>query len=105
METKTALSKFLSFFLTKIVIAVSLIVGVVVLVEWSGRPLLARTPLSENSGNIILAIAESALVLLTYIFLFRVYEKRKIGELSTNAFWKNAAIGYAMGFGLQSIFV
>ena len=105
MKTQSSLSKFLSFFLTKIVIGVSFIVGVVALVEWSGRPLLAKTELPEDSVNIIVAIAESALALLTYTFLFRVYEKRKINELSTNAFWKNAVIGYVTGFFLQSIFI
>ena len=105
MKTQSALSKFLSFFLTKIVIGVSSIVGVVALVEWSGRPLLAKTELPEDSVNIMVAIAESALALLTYTFLFRVYEKRKINELSTNAFWKNAVIGYVTGFFLQSIFI
>ena len=77
MKTQTALSKFLSFFLTKIIIGVSLIVGVVALVEWLGRSLLAKTKLPDNSVNIIVAIAESALALLTYTFLFRLYEKRK----------------------------
>jgi len=105
MKTQSALSKFLSFFLTKIVIGVSSIVGVVALVEWSGRPLLAKTQLPEDSVNIMVAIAESALALLTYTFLFRVYEKRKINELSADAFWKNAVIGYVTGFFLQSIFI
>jgi membrane protease YdiL (CAAX protease family) len=105
METQTVLPKFLSFFLTKIIIGVSFIVGVVVLVEWSGRSLLASTQFSENFRSIILAIAESALALWTYTFLFRVYEKRKIGELSTDAFRKNAVIGFTTGFVLQSIFI
>jgi membrane protease YdiL (CAAX protease family) len=105
METQTVLPKFLSFFLTKIIIGVSFIVGVVVLVEWSGRSLLASTQFSENFRSIILAIAESALALWTYTFLFRVYEKRKIGELRTDAFRKNAVIGFTTGFVLQSIFI
>ena len=105
MRSQTALSKFLSFFLTKAIIGVSSIVGVVALVEWLGRSLLAKTQLPDNSVNIIVAIAESALALLTYTFLFRAYEKRKISELSKDAFWKNAVIGCATGFVLQSIFI
>ena len=105
MKSQTALTKFLSFFLTKIIIGISFIVGVIALAEWTGRSLLARTQLPENAGNIILAIAESAIALLTYTFLFRVYEKRKISELSTDAFWKNAVIGFTTGFALQSIFI
>ena len=105
MKSQAALSKFLSFFLTKIIIGVSCIVGVVVLVEWLGRPVLAKTQLPENFGNIIIAIAESGFALLAYTYLFKVYEKRKICELSTDAFWKNAVIGYATGFVLQSIFI
>jgi len=105
MKTGSGLSKFLSFFLTKIIVGVSLMVGAVALVEWSGRSLLAKTQLSESSRNIIVAIVESAIALLTYVFLFRVYETRKIDELRTGAFWKNAVIGFATGFALQSIFI
>ena len=70
MKTQTVLSKFLSFFLTKIIIGVSIIVGVVALVEWLGRPLLAKTQLPENSGNVIVAIAESASCFIDLHFSF-----------------------------------
>jgi uncharacterized membrane protein YwaF len=56
MKSQTALSKFLSFFLTKIIIGVSSIVGVVALVEWLGRSLLAKTQLPDNSVNIIVLL-------------------------------------------------
>src|SRR4051812_8503590 len=105
MKSQTALSKFLSFFLTKIIIGVSVIVGVVALVEWLGRPLLDKTRLSDNPKNLIVAVLESAIALVAYIFLCKIYEKRKISELSTDVFWKNALIGFATGFVLQSVFI
>jgi len=105
MKSQIALSKFLSFFLTKIIIGVSCIVGVVALVEWAGRPLLDKTRLSDNSKNIIVAVLESGIALLAYIFLFKPYEKRKISELSLSAFWKNVLIGFVAGFILQSLFI
>jgi membrane protease YdiL (CAAX protease family) len=67
--------------------------------------LLDKTQLTADSKDVIVAITESVIALLSYSFLFSVYEKRKISELSTNALWKNAVIGYVTGFGLQSVFI
>ena len=70
-----------------------------------GQAITCQNAITRKLWKLIVAIAESAFALLAYTFLFRVYEKRKISELSTNAFWKNAVIGYATGFVLQSIFI
>jgi len=45
------------------------------------------------------------MALLSYILLFRFYEKRTITELSLKGFWKNAVIGFLTGFILQSLLI
>jgi len=105
METQTALQKTLHFFLTKILIGIVLVVGLIAFVEWAGRLLLDATQLTPESKNIIIAIFDSAIALSGYIFLFRIYEKRRIEELSLATFGKNAIIGFATGLILQSLFV
>lgn len=99
------MQKFLHFFLIKIVIGIAVIVAVVFLTQTFGQILLAKTSLSENAQNFILALLNSGFALAVYIFLFRVYEKRKITELSISNFFIFASTGFISGFILQSLFV
>lgn len=99
------MQKFLHFFLIKIVIGIAVIVAVVFLTQTFGQILLAKTSLSENAQNFILALLNSGFALAVYIFLFRVYEKRKITELSISNFLSFASLGFISGFILQSLFV
>jgi len=105
MNKQTTLSKILSFFLTKIIVGIAVVAGAVALTEWAGRLLLEMTQLNDDAKNVIIAISDAAIALLSYIFLFRVYEKRQIKELSSSTFSKNAMIGFAAGLILQSIFI
>ena len=105
MNNQTALSKILSFFLVKIIIGIAVIGGSVFLVEWLGRLLLDKTQVTDDYKNIIIAILDALAALFSYIILFRVYEKRKIKELSLSTFSKNSVIGFITGFALQSVFI
>ncbi len=105
MTDKTALSKLLSFFLVKIIIGIAIVAGSVALSEWLSRLLLDKTQLTDDSKNIIIAIADVLAALLSYIFLFKFYDDRKIEELSSASFIKNAIIGFTAGIILQSLFI
>jgi membrane protease YdiL (CAAX protease family) len=105
MNTQTGLQKVLHFFLTKIIVGIIVIAGSVFLVEWLGNLLPSKTALAENSKNIFIAISDAAIAVISYVFLFRWYEKRRIDELSLSAFNKYTGIGFATGFLLQSIFI
>jgi membrane protease YdiL (CAAX protease family) len=105
MHRQDISQKILAFFLTKIVIGISVIGSSVALIEWTGRALLDKTGLSFESKNGILGISESAAALFTYILLFTYYEKRKIHELSLSAFPKNVVLGFITGSFLQSFFI
>ena len=99
------MQKLLHFFLIKIIVAIAAIVAVVFLTQTFGQKLLGKTSLSENEQNFILALLNSGFALAVYIFLFRIYDKRKITELSSSNFYSFASIGFITGFILQSLFV
>lgn len=105
MDKQTTLHKIFDFFLIKIILGILIIGGLVFLVEWSGKLLLDKTQLTDDSKNIIIAIADATIALVSYIFLFKTYEKRRIKELSLSTFGKNAIIGIATGLILQSLFI
>ncbi len=97
--------KILSFFLTKIIIGIAAIAGIVILIEKVLRTLLEKIKLSEELTNGIIDISEAVAAVFVYIFLFSWYEKRKITELSYSSFGSNANLGFFTGFLLQSSFI
>jgi uncharacterized protein len=99
------LKKIIHFPLTKIIIGILVVAGSVALVEWAGRSLLDKIQMRDDFENIIIGIIEVLIALLSYVLLFRSYEKRKVTELSLEAFWKNAVIGFLAGFILQSLLI
>ena len=105
MNSQTTLSKILSFFLIKMIIGIAAVVGSVFLVESLGRLLLGQTQLTDDVKNVIIAVADAIAALLTYVFVFRSYEQRKIKELNVASLGKNAITGFATGLILQSFFI
>jgi len=105
MNSQTFLQKIFSFFLTKIIIGIIIVVGSVALAEWAGRLFLDRTQSSDELKNAIIGISDAAIALLSYVLLFRFYEKRKIKELSAASLPKNACLGFSLGLFLQSSFI
>lgn len=105
MKKQTFLATIFHFFLTKIIIGIAVIAGMIVLVESFGRPLLDKTALSAASKDIIIAFANSGIALVFYILLFQWYEKRGITELSIAGLGKYAMPGFATGIILQSLFI
>lgn len=97
--------KVLSFFLSKIIIGLAIIAGLVIFAESFGRPLLDKIALADPSKHLIIAILNSALAVAGYILLFRIYEKRAITELSMAGFGKNTTLGLFTGFALQSLII
>ncbi len=102
---QSAIQKVIYFFVTKIIIGIALVGGSVALIELAGRSLIKRTQLTDESANIIMSISDAAIALITYIFLFKFYEKRKVKEISVSSLGKNAVIGFVTGLTLQSLFI
>ena len=104
MTKQTTPNKALHFFLTKIIIGIAVIVGLVAIVEWLGG-LLDKTKLTDDTKHLIIAISNSAIAISGYVILFRVYEKRQIIELSASTLVRNAVLGCVSGFLLQLLFI
>jgi len=106
MNNQITLKKIIHFPLTKIIIGILVVGGsVAVFGEWTSRALLDKTQLTNELKNVIVGIIGVSVALLTYILLFRFYEKRQIRELSLAAFGKNALTGFLAGLILQSLVI
>src|SRR4051812_10934338 len=84
---------------------IGVIVSLVAFVEWLRPFMLDKTNLSDNVKALIVAVVEACFATAGYIFLFRVYDKRRIHELSAATFIDNAVIGFLTGIILQSLFI
>jgi membrane protease YdiL (CAAX protease family) len=102
---QTPIQKVLHFFLTKMIVGIAVIVSLVVCVEWLHSLILDKTNLSDDAKALIVAVAEAFIATTGYIFLFRVYDKRRIHELSAALFIDNAVKGFLTGIILQSLFI
>jgi membrane protease YdiL (CAAX protease family) len=102
---QTPLKKVLSFFLTKMIAGIGLIVSLLAFIEWLRPFVLDKTNLSDDVKALIVAGSEACFATAGYIFLFRVYDKRRIHELSAATFFDNALIGFLTGIILQSLFI
>ncbi len=103
--SRITIEKIRDYYLTKILIGISVIAGSVVLIEWAGRLFLGKIQLADDINNLIIAIAEAGVSLYGYILLFSRYEKRQISELSLTGFVKYLPLGFATGVILQSLFI
>jgi uncharacterized protein len=105
MSAPNIIKKIISFFLTKIIIGIAAIAGAVILIESALRPVLEKIKISDELINGIVGISEAAAAVFIYIYLFSLYEKRKITELSFSSFGRSANLGFFAGFLLQSLFI
>jgi len=99
------LKNIIYFPLTKIILSVLVVAGSVALGEWISRSLLDKIQIQDDFKNLITAIIDVLMALLSYILLFRSYEKRNITELSFESSLKNSVIGFLAGFILQSLLI
>ena len=105
MTNTITLKKVSDFFITKIIVGLVVVVGLIVLIE-SGRQLLTgEVAQNIELQNIVVGIIEILAALSGYILLYRFYEKRQIKELRIATFWRNTFLGILTGLVLQSIVV
>ncbi|MBK9962946.1 MAG: CPBP family intramembrane metalloprotease [Saprospiraceae bacterium] len=103
MDKKSIGQKILHFPLTKIIIGL-LVCGVIVSVgQLLVGKLLNLTELDKDIKNLINGIVVAILALVSYVTLYKFYEKREIKELSKNGLFKSLTIGIILGVLLQSL--
>ena len=86
--------------ITKIILGlliICIIVPVVIKVAIL-KPLFSLFNLTEDVSKSIQAIVSITIILVTYSLFFRIYEKRKIVELSRNGLVSDSLIGFFTGF-------
>jgi uncharacterized protein len=103
MESPSKTSRFFHFPVTKIIIGLVSVAVTVSLMQFGIKALLDLTGLDEDIKNLVGAVMVAGVALITYIFLFRLYEKRKIDELSTTHLGQNSVIGFFIGFAILSV--
>ncbi|HTQ28855.1 MAG TPA: type II CAAX endopeptidase family protein [Puia sp.] len=105
MNQQTTLKKIGFFPLTRMIIGIGVVVAATVLGEWIKNLLNEHSSLPDFAKQITGVLLQVALALFGYIRLFRVYEKRKISELSLASLPRNALAGFSIGFFIQSLSV
>lgn len=103
MNNKNIAQKILHFPLTKIVIGITLIVGIFILSKKLLGEIFQADFLTEDLTNLIVNIISSILTIVGYIYLYKYYEKRKITEFSTNGIARNLSLGILLGVVAQSL--
>jgi hypothetical protein len=104
-NNRTPGQKILHFSITKIIIGLVVCLSIGVLGHQGVSKLLDRTSLSEESKDLIAGFLLALLVLVTYIILYKFYEKRKITELSTGKLARNLIVGILTGAMLQALII
>jgi membrane protease YdiL (CAAX protease family) len=103
MSKKNIGQKILHFPLTKIIIGF-IVCGVIV---GFGQTLIQKalelTSIDKDLKNLIRGIFAAILAIISYTYLFKFYEKRKVTEFSKNGIIKNLSIGIVLGVILQSL--
>lgn len=105
MEKKSIGKRILHYPLTKIIIGLVVCVGIVVAGQTLIRKILDFTEINKDLQNLIVGIFVALLAIISYTYLFKFYEKRKITEFSKNGIVKNLAIGIFLGVLLQSLII
>ena len=102
MQTTTK-QRILNFPLTKIILGLLLCFAVFIMVQQLVGKILDATTIDKNYRNLIKGIFSSSFVIFTYIFFYRKYEKREIGEYSSKRISKNILLGVLIGTTLQAL--
>ena len=103
MTSKNMGGKILHFPLTKIIIGLIVVAGIVSLGQTLMRELLNQTGLERDLKRLITGIVVALISIISYIYLYKFYEKRKITEFSRKGLLKNLGIGILIGAGLQAL--
>ena len=105
MKQKSIGQKILYFPLTKIIIGLVVLGGIVAIGQILAQTILNLTTFGKDLKNLIGGLFTAILAIISYSALFKVYEKRKITEFSKSNIIKNLILGIGLGAILQSLTV
>ncbi|MBI9067608.1 MAG: CPBP family intramembrane metalloprotease [Salinivirgaceae bacterium] len=92
---------------------ISLIIGSIIIItavpillkEVLFKPLLGLLNIDPEIIKNISGVISTILLIVTYYFVFKIFEKRKILELSPKYFAKESIVGFAFGFMIISLII
>jgi membrane protease YdiL (CAAX protease family) len=103
MDKKTTGQKILHFPLTKILIGFIVCGGIVGSVQVLMEKRFNITGIDKDFKNLIIGFLVAILSIISYTYLFKLYEKRKILEFSKTGIIKFLLVGIILGVVLQSL--
>ena len=103
MDKKNIGQKILHFPLTKIIIGLIVCGGIAGIGQTLIQKLLEFTNIDSDLINLISGTFAAILAIISYIYLFKFYEKRKVTEFSKYGIAKNLTVGIILGVILQSL--
>lgn len=101
----STIKKVLHFPLTKIIIGFIVCMGAVSLGQVAIEKSLSITSIPLDFKKFIIGLTTALLALLSYVYLFKCFEKRVLTELNTQRIVKNLVYGAGLGMLLQSLTV
>jgi membrane protease YdiL (CAAX protease family) len=101
----STIKKVLHFPLTKIIIGFIVCMGAVSLGQVAIEKSLNITSIPPDFKKFIIGLTTALLALLSYVYLFKYYEKRVLTELNTQRIVKSLVYGAGLGMLLQSLTV
>ncbi len=93
----------LHFPLTKIIIGLFVILLIIRLGQPLVEKVLELVSISDDWAKLIRGVVVATLAIVSYTYLFKIYEKREITEFSKKAILKNITTGIALGVVLQAL--
>lgn len=94
-----SIKKILNFPITKIILGISVCFWLFVGIQnFITKPLFYSLIPDKNSADPLIHLISFFVLLLSYYFLFRLYDKRAIKELSTKYLTKEMFGGFSVGF-------
>lgn len=98
--------RILYFPVTRIIVGMALCFAVLVGVQnFITKPTLYTILTSKNIADAIINYASMLVLLLSYFYLFRLYEKRKVTELLPKNLAKELSAGFILGFFALSLVI
>ena len=95
---KSIFLRILLFPLTRIIIGIAIFIAIPTLVnDWILKPVLGRIILNESTAQIIRWTLSIFLLIFLYLFVFKIYEKRRITEFALRYAGKENLIGFITG--------
>ena len=103
MTIKGVGQKILHFSVTKIMIGIIVVSGIVIIGQMGIGQLLGYTSIDNDMKDLITGIVVGILAIFSYALFSKFFERRYVSELSSERFVREVIAGISLGVILQSL--